>query len=102
MTNSTQPTRKGQSVVRDLTAAPRAYRVAAGWHVHDWAGELVGEVIDRDIDSMTVRVDGSDAFHARIPTRLIVEEDEPRQRATLAVEADQLEGLRPLRGASER
>jgi hypothetical protein len=45
-----------------------------------------------------VSVAAADSQRFRIPTQLIAEEDESAQRVTLAVEADDLEGLRSLRG----
>ncbi|HSM34374.1 MAG TPA: hypothetical protein VK987_09830 [Anaerolineae bacterium] len=86
------------SVVRDLTAQPQAHLVQAGWHVYDHAGDLIGEVIERDVDSVLVSVAAADSQRFRIPTQLIAEEEESAQRVTLAVEADDLEGLRSLRG----
>ena len=97
MAPSTKTPQDNDSIVRDLTSQPRAYLVQAGWHVHDHVGELIGEVIDRDVDSVVVSTAGSDGDRVRIPTRLIAEEEETRQRATLAVEADDLESLRALR-----
>jgi hypothetical protein len=85
------------SIVRDLTAQPQAHLVQAGWRVHDHAGDLIGEVIERDVDSVLVSVATAEGERVRIPTQLIAEEDESAERVTLAVEADDLEGLRNLR-----
>jgi hypothetical protein len=85
------------SIVRDLTAQPQAHLVQAGWRVHDHTGDLIGEVIERDVDSVLVSVVAADSERVRIPTQLIAEEDESAERVTLAVEADDLDSLRSLR-----
>lgn len=81
-----------RSIVRD-TRSTGTHIVQAGWQLHGWGGELIGEVIDRDADSVVVRVGADGGARARVPIRLIAEEEESAQRATLAVEADQLESL---------
>jgi hypothetical protein len=98
MDDSDKDTHARDSVIRDLTAQPHPHLVQAGWHVHDHAGDLIGEVIERDVDSVLVAVADGGGRRVRIPTQLIAEEEESARRATLAVEADDLESLRTLRG----
>lgn len=87
------------SVGRDLRSAAGVRSVHDGWQLHDWAGERIGEVVDRDQLAVSVRIVGAAGSRVRIPIGLIAAEDEAGRRATLAVVADELEGLRPLRSS---
>lgn len=83
-------------VVRDQAGQPGIQLVQSGWQVNGASGELIGEVIERDGDSIVVKLDRSDGDRIRIPTRLIAEEEESAMRATLAVDSAELDTVVPL------
>lgn len=72
---------------RSTTAAGR------GWRVYGWAGDDIGEVIERHGSLLVVRLKSITGDELRIPVELIGDEDADAKRVTLSVDTSELEGV---------
>ena len=89
-------TGNNEPVVRDQVGEPGIHLVQNGWQVNGASGELIGEVVERDGESIVVKLDRGGGDRVRIPTRLIAEEEEDNMLATLAVDSAELDSVMPL------
>lgn len=75
---------------------PRSTSAAGlGWRVYGWAGDDIGEVIERRGSLLVVRLKSITGDEVRIPIELISDEDADAKRVTLAVDTSELEGVDP-------
>ncbi len=73
---------------------PRSTTVAGrGWRVYGWAGDDIGEVIERHGSFLVVRLKSITGDELRIPIELIGDEDADAKRVTLSVDTSELEGV---------
>lgn len=75
-------------------AAP-APHVEVGWMVHGWAGDPIGEVVERSSDSIVVHLNSIEAEEVRLPLRLVGSEDADARRVTLSVDTSELDEVKP-------
>jgi hypothetical protein len=75
------------------TSEPGIRAVQLGWRVYDRSGRLLGEVIERDDDSVLVSPIPTDGRGTRFPVDLVIDEVPSGRWATLSVSAHELDRL---------
>lgn len=84
-----------ESRLRPRPGPAPARLIRAGWQVHGWAGDRIGEIVERDGKVLMVRLDSVGAETVRIAVDLISDADPSERRATLSVDTSELEGVQP-------
>ena len=74
-------------------AAGRLSLIEPGWFVHGWTGRRIGTVVDVGSDGLLVRLNSIDAHEVRVPAALVSVVDATDRRATLSVDASELDGV---------
>ena len=89
-----EPDVRGRDSSRHGTdAAGRLGLVAPGWSVHGWTGRRIGAVVEVSSEGLLVRLNSIDAHEVRVPAALVSVVDATDRRATLSVDASELDGV---------
>lgn len=78
---------------RERTTEPYLTWAQRGWHVYDRAGVRLGEVAERDDESIVILLDARAGTKARVPLRLVAEGSPDEERVTLSIGGSELERI---------
>lgn len=88
-----EPHSRGPESSEHRTDAAGRRPAQPGWFIHSWAGDRIGTVVEATSDALLLRLNSIDAREVRVPTSLVSSVDAAHQRATLSVDASELDGV---------